>query len=148
MTATPTNSSLPESWTSLGGSLISTHDIESTSRTPNRICVHKVSTDAFDGMTPLPDTSGRVLLWNKRGVLYLGASGSDLRLINSPFIDLSQRVRYKAQGLPGMISAAMDEGGRLFVSYTTVMADNCPYLVVEELLAATSADEVRSRLYE
>jgi hypothetical protein len=116
---------------------------------------------SYSGLIVAPDGSGRVLVWNQQGEVWLASmpaaaeaemqtgAATPMRVDDSPFIDLSGLARYdEARGLVSVVShPRMD--GRLFVSYTTTTSDDdCgAILVVEELTPGERGFEVRSLIF-
>lgn len=97
---------------------------------------------SYSGLIVAPDGSGRALVWNQQGKVWLASmpaaeemgAAMPMRVGDSPFIDLSSLARYdEARGLCGLVSVVfhprMDV--RLFVSYTTKSNDDCGHTAVE-----------------
>ncbi|OQU86074.1 hypothetical protein SORBI_3003G009200 [Sorghum bicolor] len=106
------------------------------------ICFEKVAAVSYSGLIVAPDGSGRALVWNQQGKVWLASmpaaeemgAAMPMRVGDSPFIDLSSLARYdEARGLCGLVSVVfhprMDV--RLFVSYTTKSNDDCGHTAVE-----------------
>jgi hypothetical protein len=123
------------------------HDLDADGGGPSStLCLHRASTQAYDGVVPLKDGTGRLLCWKRDGQVWLAAldvatttTGSVLRRVGGkPLMDLRTRAR-------GLAGVAVHSSGRLFVSsYYTDTANVGPapdgvraFLVVEELSASS-----------
>nr|AGT16179.1 hypothetical protein SHCRBa_107_M24_F_90 [Saccharum hybrid cultivar R570] len=114
------------------------------SRSPSSstLCLHKVSTQAVDGVLPLKDGSGRLICWNRNGKIWLAdvagtTTGSAvLRVGDKPLIDLGSRVSQDAAARGrGLAGVAVHSSGSLFVSYYTT--DGSAFLVLDQLSSAS-----------
>jgi hypothetical protein len=141
----------------MADSICTRHDLDTAgagagSRSPSSstLCLHKVSTQAVDGVLPLKDGSGRLICWSRNGKIWLAtplvdAAGTTtgsavLRVGDKPLIDLGSRVSQDAAARGrGLAGVAVHSSGSLFVSYYTTAApdDGSAFLVVDQLSSAS-----------
>jgi hypothetical protein len=114
--------------------------------------VLRASTQAYDGVVPLPDGSGRLLCWRRNGQIWLGdevrvdPTGSVLRVGGEPLVDLvRQDAAARGLRLAGVAVHYSTGRLRLFVSYyTTIITPSGSgsgrglHLVVDQLSSASS----------
>jgi hypothetical protein len=154
----------------MADSICTRHDLDTAgagagSRSPSSstLCLHKVSTQAVDGVLPLKDGSGRLICWSRNGKIWLAtplvdAAGTTtgsavLRVGDKPLIDLGSRVSQDAAARGrGLAGVAVHSSGSLFVSYYTTAApdDGSAFLVVDQLSSASWSrghDEVSSSCF-
>jgi hypothetical protein len=147
----------------MADSISTRHDLDtagagSRSHSSSTLCLHKVSTQAVDGVVPLKDGSGRLICWSRNGKIWLAAPLVDvagtttgsavLRVGDKPLIDLGSHVSQDAAAR-GLAGVAVHSSGSLFVSYYTTAApdDGSAFLLVDQLSSASWSgghDEVSS----